>query len=108
MDLHRPVYSSDLNDSEWQHLEPLVPLTKPGGRPPKHSRREILNGIFYVTRSGCAWHLLPHDLPAWRTVYPYFCMAGKTASSQMRLRTLTRDYRSIDSRRYDPADGTST
>ena len=27
---------------------------------------------FYVTRSGCAWHLLPHDLPAWRTVYHYF------------------------------------
>ena len=72
MDLHRTVYASDLNDSEWRHLEPLVPHPKPGGRPPKHSRREILNGIFYVTRSGCAWHLLPHDLPAWRTVYHYF------------------------------------
>jgi len=34
--------------------------------------RQILNGIFYVLRSGCAWRLLPHDYPAWSTVYDYF------------------------------------
>ena len=38
----------------------------------KHSRREILNGIFYIVRSGSAWKLLPHDLPPWRTIYHYF------------------------------------
>src|ERR1043166_7011163 len=32
----------------------------------------ILNGIFYLVRSGSAWKLLPHDLPPWRTVYHYF------------------------------------
>jgi len=49
-----------------------VPAPKPGGRPAKHARREILNGIFYIVRSGSAWKLLPHDLPAWRTLYHYF------------------------------------
>jgi putative transposase len=34
--------------------------------------REILNAIFYIVRSGCAWRLLPHDLPPWKTVYHYF------------------------------------
>lgn len=34
--------------------------------------REILNGVFYVLRSGCAWRLMPHDLPKWKTVYDYF------------------------------------
>jgi putative transposase len=68
----RTAYDSDLTDAEWAQLEPLVPPTKPGGRPPKHSRREILNGIFYAVRGGGAWHLLPHDLPPWRTVYHYF------------------------------------
>ena len=34
--------------------------------------REILNAIFYVVRSGCAWRLLPHDFPPWKTVYHYF------------------------------------
>jgi transposase len=61
MTCRRP-YDTDLTDPEWERLKPLVPLTKSGGRPPLHSRREILNGIFYAVGSGCAWKLLPHDL----------------------------------------------
>ena len=34
--------------------------------------REIVNGIFYVMRSGCPWRLLPSDLPPWSTVYRWF------------------------------------
>lgn len=34
--------------------------------------REVLNAIFYLLRSGCAWRMLPHDLPPWQTVYGYF------------------------------------
>lgn len=68
----RQAYDTDLTDAEWNRLEPLVPAAKPGGRPPKHARREIINGICYAIRSGGAWKLLPHDLPPWRTVYHYF------------------------------------
>jgi len=68
----RKTYPSDLNDAEWQILEPLIPPAKPGGRPRKVDMREILNGIFYEIRSGCAWRMLPHDLPPWQTVYHYF------------------------------------
>jgi hypothetical protein len=65
----RPAYDTDLTDAEWDRSEPLVPVAKPGGRAPKHTRREIVNGICYAIRSGGAWKLLPHDLPPWRTVY---------------------------------------
>ncbi|WP_199312623.1 transposase [Microcoleus sp. FACHB-672] len=34
--------------------------------------REILNGIFYVHRTGCQWEMMPHDLPPYSTVYNYF------------------------------------
>jgi putative transposase len=34
--------------------------------------REILDAVFYVVRGGCAWRLLPHDYPPWKTVYHYF------------------------------------
>jgi putative transposase len=34
--------------------------------------REILDAIFYVVKSGCAWRLLPHDFPLWKTVHHYF------------------------------------
>lgn len=68
----RTRYSTDLSDPEWEILCPLVPAVKPGGRPAKHSRREILNALSYWLRAGCAWRLLPHDLPPWQTVYHYW------------------------------------
>jgi len=42
------------------------------GRPPKYSRREVLDAIWYVMRNGIAWRALPHDFPPWQTVYSYF------------------------------------
>ena len=68
----RRVYPSDVTDEEWAILEPLIPAVKPGGRPEEIERREIVNGILYVLRSGCPWRMLPHDLPNWSTVYLYF------------------------------------
>lgn len=68
----RRAYPTDLSDAEWAILELLVPPPKPGGRPPKHPRRELVNAMLYVLRSGEAWRLLPHDLPPWQTVYHYF------------------------------------
>ncbi|WP_435812401.1 IS5 family transposase [Streptomyces smyrnaeus] len=53
-------------------LRLLVPAVKPGGRPAKHTRREIINALAYWLRAGCAWRLLPHDLPPWQTVYHYW------------------------------------
>jgi transposase len=66
--MNRKHYATDLTDREWAILEPLVPAPKPGGRPCRWDRREILNGIYYVVRSGGSWRLLPHDLPPWQTV----------------------------------------
>ncbi len=68
----RKAYPSDLRDAEWAVLKPLVPAPKPGGRPVRHSRREIVNGILYVVRGGNQWRAMPHDLPPWQTVYFYF------------------------------------
>lgn len=68
----REPYPSDLTDDQWSVIEDLVPKPKPGGRPAKYDRREIVNGLLYVTRTGCQWRTLPHDLPSWRIVYWYF------------------------------------
>ena len=68
----RKAYQSDLSDAEWSCLEPHLPIPKATGRPKLHSTREILNAIFYIVRGGCAWRLLPHDFPPWKTVFHYF------------------------------------
>lgn len=67
-------YPSDLTDEQWALLELLLPEPDPraGGRPRSHPRREIVNAILYVVRSGGAWRQLPADFPPWQTVYWYF------------------------------------
>ena len=70
--MSRRAYPTDLTDAQWTILEPVVPAPKPGGRPAKHPRREIVNAMLYMLRSGGAWRLLPHEFPPWQTVYDYF------------------------------------
>jgi hypothetical protein len=55
------VYPSDLSDEEWAILQALIPPEKPDRRPREVEMRAVLNGIFYVLRSGCAWRMLPRD-----------------------------------------------
>ena len=73
--MSRKPYPTDLNDVQWLILEPMLMAVlnqSNRGRPRQVDLREIVNAIFYVLRTGCAWRLLPHDFPAWQTVYGYF------------------------------------
>jgi putative transposase len=67
--MKRQPYPTDLTDAQWQRLEPFLPPNRASGRPRRIPRREILDAYFYLLRAGCAWRLLPHDFPAWQTVY---------------------------------------
>jgi putative transposase len=65
------LYPSDLTDRQCAVLEPLVPKPACRGRKPTPWRK-VLNAIFYVLRSGCAWRMLPKNFPPWSTVYEWF------------------------------------
>ena len=66
------AYQTDLSDAEWSYVEPHLPVPEAPGRPRIHALREILNAVFYIVRSGCAWRLLPKEYPPWKTVHHYF------------------------------------
>jgi putative transposase len=68
----RAAYPSDLSDAEWDILKPLIPAARQDVRPRKYEMREIINGVRYLQRSGCAWRMLPHDFPPYRAVFYYF------------------------------------
>ncbi len=67
-----------LTDDQFRLLEPLIPPAKPGGRPRTTDIRNLLDGLFYLVRTGCQWRHLPPPpaFPPWRTVYGY--MPGLT------------------------------
>lgn len=68
----RKLYPSDMSDAEWLIIAPQVLRARGFGTPQAAQIRDILNAIFYVQRSGCQWEMLPHDFPAYSTVYKYF------------------------------------
>jgi len=77
----RQPYSTDLTNEQWAHIEPLLPKAKLGGRPRK-DMREVMNALFYMMRTGCAWRMLPHDFPQWERVYHYFNKWSKDGTWQ--------------------------
>jgi len=70
--MNRTAYPSDLSEAQWASLAPLIPTAKPGGRKRTVDIREVVNAIFYLTKTGCQWRALPHDLPNWSTVHTYY------------------------------------
>jgi putative transposase len=65
-------YPTDQTDAQWEIIQALIPPQKGAGRPRKVDLRRIVDAIFYISRSGCQYRMLPLDFPPWETVYYYF------------------------------------
>lgn len=98
----RLAYPSDITDAQWPILVLLVPAAKSGGRPNTYTRREIVNSIFYLLRTGCPWRYLPHDLPPYRIVNYYYNTWRKDGSWQHIHDTLRDLVRAQDGRDPQP------
>jgi transposase len=101
----RKPYPTDVSDREWELLQPYVPEPKRGGRPEKYPKRDILNGIFYIVRGGCAWRLLPHDFPPWQIVYHYFWLWRQDGTWQRMHDLLRGDVRGAAGKHRQPSAG---
>jgi len=100
----RKRYPGDLTDEEWKKIEPLMPQRRTReGRPRKGSYREILNGIFYVLRTGIPWRMMPHDLPPWQTVYYYFWQWRRNGLWERILDALRQEERQTQGRERTPS-----
>jgi putative transposase len=101
--MSREAYPSDLSDAEWEFVAPLIPPAKSGGRPRTVDIREVLDAIFYVLRSGCAWRMLPHDFPNWQTVYTYFRNWRKDGTWERLNTVLRQQVRQAAGREAEPS-----
>ena len=101
-------YATDVNDAQWQQIQPLLPPSRwwPNGpgRPPR-DRRQIVNGLLYLTKTGCPWALLPCCFGPWKTVYDYFRRWSRQGVWPRVLDQLTQRERRLNGRVSQPSAG---
>ena len=61
-------YSTNLTDNQYNAIIHIFDVK----RKRNHSIQDILNGLFYILKTGCHWRMLPNDFPKWQLVYYYF------------------------------------
>ncbi|GHO72325.1 IS5 family transposase [Ktedonobacter sp. SOSP1-85] len=91
--INRKRYPSDLTDAQWDLLAPFIPPPSPNATQEVIPRREIVNGIVYVLRTGCSWRQMPHDLPNGKTVLHYFRCWQRDGTWEKAMHALRRQVR---------------
>ncbi len=99
------TYPSDLTDRQWDCIKELIPAAKPGGRPRELDMRAVINGILYLVTTGCQWRMLPHEYPAWQSVYTYFQQWRDDGTWQRLHDTLRSQVRERAGRHKHPTAG---
>jgi putative transposase len=99
------AFPTRLTDAQWAVLEPLVPAHKGGGRPPKYTRRDLVEAMIYVVRQGCTWRALPAEFPYWNTVFWYYQEWQKDGTWDRIADALRRLVRVAEGRDPEPSAG---
>ncbi len=99
---HR-VYPTDMTDEQWQIIRRWLPPSPPIGADRSVDMRRIVDGIFYVSRSGCQWRLLPKTYENWNTTYGYFNRWRKNGVWEKIHDTLRSDVRQQERREPTPS-----
>ena len=60
----RKKYETDITDEQWEVIKPLFVNM----RKYKWEKRELVDAVLYLVKTGCQWRNLPHDFPPVFTV----------------------------------------
>ncbi len=108
-------YPSNMNDKEWDLIKHHFTYGKYGNRS-LYEKKDLVNAIFYVVKSGCQWRMLPHDFPPWKSVYSFYkrakdkgiwekMMNDLVQKSRLKMgRSLNPSYSLIDSQSVKTTD----
>ena len=88
--------AEELTDEQWELIEPLLPQIKhqDGRGRPRIKDRAVLNGIFWILRTGAAWADLPKRFPSYQTCHRRFQEWVASGALRAVLEALAEDLRS--------------
>jgi len=96
------TYPSDLNDEQWELIRGHF-STGNYGKSRKYSQRVLINGVFYVMKTGCQWRFLPKEYPPWKSVYSFYKRAKDGGWWEKTMRDLVQKSRVKMGRKPGPS-----
>ena len=95
-------YKSDLTDREWTIIEPVFTKATKGQHLCKHQKRDLVNAVRYINKTGCQWELLPNDYPPYKTVSSFYVRAKRAGLWEEMNDLLVKLVREQDGRSPEP------
>ena len=97
-------YITDLTDNQWAKIAPIFTSNK-GANFVKHSKRDLVNAVLYLVKTGCQWRLLPNDFPPHDTVWSFYRRAAMSGKWEKAMDMLVKKTREDAGRKSTPTYG---
>jgi putative transposase len=97
-------YKTDITDNQWELIEGFFKRNK-GQHLAEHSKREMVNAVLYLVKTGCQWNLLPNDFPPHEAVRSFFRRAVKSGTWEKAMDCMVRKVRTDAGRNPTPSYG---
>ena len=82
-------YRTDLTDKQWSIIEQIFRSNK-GQHLAEHPKRDMVNAVLYLVKTGCQWNLLPNDFPPYEAVRSFYRRAVKSGKWEQALDLLVK------------------
>lgn len=92
-------YTSDLTDAQWKIIKDYFPA----GNKSKYDKRELVNAVLYLVKTGCQWRNLPKAFPNWKAVSMFYYRAQKKGIWDEILKMLVKKTRKANGRNENPS-----
>lgn len=92
-------YTSDLTDAQWEMIKDYLSV----GNKSEYDKRELVNAVLYLVKTGCQWRNLPKDFPNWKAVSMFYYLAQKKGIWDEILKMLVKNTRKANGRNEEPS-----
>jgi putative transposase len=94
-------YPTNLTDKQWEIIEHIF-RTHKGKHFSKHSKRDLVNAVLYIVKTGCQWRMLPNDFPPHGAVWSFYRRAVVSGKWEKAMDLLVKKVRRDNKRKATP------